>query len=173
MVGACYSKSQNQVGIQWNLSQLCLNCVLFLKCVKRQARLFCQLKNNHKIWPTSISDKEWKKSRLREKQSLSTNANRSTDSEKNTRIFCQELFKKIGRGYPRQRAKYLAGALALLFRKFWLVQKFLGCITYFFLTTTYLKGSLPFFLKCAEEFQINLGIVLYQKLSKCIILSYQ
>ena len=40
--------------------------------------------------------------------------------------------KKNCRGYPRQREKYLAGALALLSGKFWLFQKFLGCITYFF-----------------------------------------
>ena len=33
--------------------------------------------------------------------------------------------------YPRQREKYLAGALAMLSGKFWLVQKYLGCITYF------------------------------------------
>jgi hypothetical protein len=71
-------------------------------------------------------------------------------------FFAKNIIKKIGRGYPRQREKYLAGALAMLSGKFWLVQKFLGCITYFFLTTTYLIGSFSFFLKCAEEFQIDL-----------------
>ena len=37
LVGACYGKSQNQVGIQCIISQLCLNCVLFLKCVEEES----------------------------------------------------------------------------------------------------------------------------------------
>ena len=72
----------------------------------------------------------------------------------------------MDRGSPRQREKYLADALALLSGKLWLVQKFLGCITYFFLTTIYLIGSLAFFLKCAEEFQIDLGIFFISKIIK-------
>ena len=51
-----------------------------------------------------------------------------------------------------------------------------GVYNIFFLTTTYLIGSLPFFLKCAEEFQIDLGIFfiyIKKKISKCVIMSYQ
>ena len=61
LVGWCLLWQKSESG--WdtvNSSQLCLNCVLFLKCVKRQVKLFCQSKNNCKIWPTSIPDKELK-----------------------------------------------------------------------------------------------------------------
>ena len=63
MVGWCLLWQKSQSG--WdtvNLSQLYLNCLLFFKCVKRQVHLFCQLKNNYNILPTSISDKELKHS---------------------------------------------------------------------------------------------------------------
>ena len=57
LVGACYGKSQDQVGIQWILSQFCLNSVLSLKCEKGKFNYFAK-KNNYKIWPTSFPDKE-------------------------------------------------------------------------------------------------------------------
>ena len=63
-------------------------------------------------------------------------------------FFAKNMKTKNGRCYPQQRDKYLAGALALLSGKFWLVQKFLGCKTYFFLSR-------------AEDFQIDLGIFSY------------
>ena len=83
--------------------------------------------------------------------------------KKHTSIFCYFFYIS---GYPQHREKYLASVLALFFGKFWLVQKCLRCITYFCLTTTYLIGSLPFFLKCVEEFQIDMGIFCISKITK-------
>ena len=104
VVGQCllWQKSESDwdtVNFITTLSQLST----FFKCVKRQGPLFCQLKNNYKIWPTSVSDKELKKSRTREKYNLSTNANRSTNTEKNIQaLFAKKHFKKkLTGGNPR------------------------------------------------------------------------
>ena len=100
-VGACYGTSQNQAGMQWILSQLGLKCVLFWKFVKRQVQLFCQLKHNYKIWPTSISDKEKTKFRIREAPSLLTNAERSTDTKRNIQVFFAKKKFKMKKSWQR------------------------------------------------------------------------
>ena len=84
--------------------------------------------------------------------------------KKHTSMFCQKKSKrKIGRGYPLQREKYLAGALVFVLGKFWFVQKFLGCITYFFLTTINLTGSLPFFPEKCRGISNRSGNLFYIK----------
>ena len=151
MVGACYGKSQIQVGIQWIFSQLFLNMYYFFKCVKRQVPIFWQLKNNYKIWPTSISDTELKKNCIREKKSLSTNANKH--------FLPKTLRKKLAGGTPSRGRNTLQASITL--RKVLACPTNFGVYNKFFLTITYLIGSLPFFRKCAEEFQIDLGIFFF------------
>ena len=107
-----------------------------------------------------------KKSCIWEKPSPSTNANSSTDTQKNTSIFCQKHFFFKWQGVLPAEGEIPCRGASIALRKVLLVQKFLGYITYFFLTTIYIIGSSPLFLKCAEEFQIDVGIFFISKIIK-------
>ena len=59
-------------------------------------------------------------------------------------------------GVPPAEGEIPCKCASIALRKVLACPEIFVCITYFFLTTTYIKGSLPFFLKCVEEFQIDL-----------------
>ena len=91
---------------------------------------------------------------IRETESLNQCKQKHRYTKKNIQaFFSKNIFKKIGRGYFRQREKYLAGALALLFGKFWLVNKFLGVKHIFSLLPYILQALCLFSLDVQRNFK--------------------